>query len=107
MQVKRIVDADIYRDGGSYGFTFYADDGRCYEFFLQTRAFEEPRAEESHQPPTIYAESVNDGKPVRQLTWSEARSFVAPLRCDFERFLELVAVVMSEGKPEWWTARRS
>lgn len=100
MQVKRIVDADMYRDGGSYGFTFYADDGRCYEFFLATRAFEEPRSEQSHRPPAIYAESVNDAKLVQQLTWGEARVFVAPLSFAGSRFAELVAVVLREGRRE-------
>ena len=98
MNVERIWAADVYRDGGSYGFCFDSDDGHWYEFFLQTRAFEEPQPQESHYPPVIYLESVNDKKPVQQLTWEEAKAFIAPLRYEGQRFQELVAVVNREGK---------
>jgi len=98
MKVQKIWAADICRDGGSYGFCFDSDDGHWYEFFLRTRAFEQPQSEESHHPPVIYLESVNDRKPVQQLTWEEAKIFIAPLHFDEQRFDELVAIVMREGR---------
>ncbi len=103
MKVQKVWAADIYRDGGSYGFCFDSDDGHWYEFFLQTTAFEE--SSESHRTPVIYLEGVNDKKAVRELTWQEAKVFVAPLRCgdecDEKRFQELLDIVMREGrKPE-------
>jgi len=95
--VKRIWEADIYRDGGSYGFCFDSDDGRWYEFFLRTRAFD-PTAQTSHDPPAIYLEDANSGRLVRNLSWAEARAFVAELSYDNERFRELLAIVAAEGK---------
>lgn len=55
MRVEKIWDADIYRDGGSYGFCFDADDGHWYEFFLKTTAFEEGRTT-THHAPEIFLE---------------------------------------------------
>ena len=97
MNVKKILGADIYRDGGSYGFWFDSDDGHWYEFFLMTRRWE-PSALESHRPPVIYLEGVNSRKVVSQLSWDEAKSFVAPLCYENERFAELVHIVMTEGR---------
>lgn len=98
MKVQAIWAADVYRDGGSYGFCFDSDDGRWYEFFLQTRAFDQSPSPESHFPPVIYLESVNDKKPVQRLTWEEAKAFVAPLQYENQRFHEMVAIVIREGK---------
>jgi hypothetical protein len=97
VRVREIWDADIYRDGGSYGFCFDSDDGCWYEFFLKTKAFERPSSE-SHHPPVIYLEGCNSGKVVQSLSWQEARSFVAPLKYNNARFAELVEIVMNEGQ---------
>ena len=35
MKLTRLVFADIYRDGGSYGASFETDDGLTYNVFLQ------------------------------------------------------------------------
>lgn len=98
MKVAKIWAADVYRDGGSYGFCFDSDDGNWYELFLGTRAFEIPTPQESHFPPVIFLESVNDKKPVRHLSWEEAMDFVAPLRFSNERFKELVSIIERSGK---------
>jgi hypothetical protein len=37
MKVAKIHWADIYRDGGSYGVGFDAEDGGNYEFFMRTK----------------------------------------------------------------------
>jgi hypothetical protein len=97
LRVQDIWDADVYRDGGSYGFCFDSDDGRWYEFFLKTKAFEQPSSE-SHYPPVIYLEGCNSGQVTQSLTWQEAKSVVAPLRYDNARFAELVEIVMNEGR---------
>ena len=73
MKVQNIWGADMYRDGGPYGFLFSSDNGYRYEFFLQTRFLEQPRSQESHHPPVICLGSRNDDKPVQQLTWEEAK----------------------------------
>ena len=96
-KVVKIWGADIYRDGGSYGFCFDSDDGNWYEFFLQTRAFE-ASATESHRPPVIYLEDVNSKNAVGSLSWEEAQAFVAPLCYENKRFDELVRIVASAGK---------
>ncbi|WKB56016.1 hypothetical protein [Eleftheria terrae] len=101
MRVQKIWGADIYRDGGSYGFCFDSDDGQWYEFFLKTRAFE-PVSPESHQPPIIYRNGCNSGEVVLRLSWEEAQAFVAPLRYENRRFMELIDIVMTSGG----TARR-
>ena len=95
MQVERVWGADICRDGGSYSLCFDSNDGRWYELFLKTRAFE--GAGPSHDAPVIYLGSANDGRVVRSLTWQEAKSFVAPLSFDGPRFQELRLVIETEG----------
>lgn len=95
MNVKRIWVADICRDGGSYSLCFDSDDGRWYELFLKTRAFE--GGTPTHHPPVIYLEGVNGGQLVTSLTWHEARQFVAPLRYEGERFVELLQIIETEG----------
>ena len=95
MNVKKIWEADICRDGGSYGFSFDSDDGRRYEFFLLTRAFD--GVSTSHHPPVIYLEDVNSGQIVQRLTWQEAKQFVAPLKYDDARFAELLKIIETEG----------
>lgn len=97
MKVVEIGMADIYRDGGSYGMSFEADDGQVYEFFLETQAFE-PGAVESHRTPVLYLGDCNSGNIVVRMSWEEAEAFVAPLRFDDDRFRELVAIVMRHGR---------
>jgi len=93
-RVVKIWSADIYRDGGSYGFCFDSDDGNWYEFFLQTRAFE-VSATESHDPPVIYLKGVNSKQAIRTLSWEEAKTFVVPLHYESTRFAELVNIVVN------------
>jgi hypothetical protein len=97
MEVRKILYADIFRDGGSYGFGFEAADGRRYEFFLQTTAFSAERTT-THQAPVIYREDRNSGDIVQSLSWEEAKEFVAPLRYSDRRFDDLVKIVANEGK---------
>jgi hypothetical protein len=95
MRVQRVWGADICRDGGSYSLCFDSDDGRWYELFLKTRAFEQFGP--SHEPPVIYLGSADDGHAVQALTWQEAKAFIAPLSFEGARFAELRRVVDTEG----------
>lgn len=97
MKIKNILYAEIFRDGGSYGLGFEADDGNPYEFFLKTTAFSTER-ETTHESPVIYWEDCNSGRVVQSLSWKEAKEFVAALHYGGQRFDELVEVVMSEGR---------
>jgi hypothetical protein len=96
MKVIKVWDADIYRDGGSYGVCFDSDDGHWYELFLRTRAFE--GAAETHYAPVVYFEGCNSGVVVEQLTWSEAKEFVASLNYSSSRFSEFVKIISNEGR---------
>lgn len=95
MQVQRVWEADICRDGGSYSLCFDSSDGRWYELFLKTRAFEATGA--SHDAPLLYLGSVNDGLLVKALSWQEALSLIAPLSFEGNRFQELRRVIETEG----------
>ncbi|MCC7702903.1 hypothetical protein IGS59_11665 [Janthinobacterium sp. GW460P] len=97
MKVENILYADIFRDGGSYGFAFNADDGQQYEFFLQTTAFSAAQ-DTTHHAPVIYLDDSNTGHVVRSLSWDEAKKFVGPLNFSDRRFDELVSIVANEGK---------
>lgn len=97
MKAVRIHWADIYRDGGSYGFGFDADDGLQYEFFLKT-TFSGPPSAATHLPPVLHLTDCNDGDAIQQMSWEEAQAFVAPLEFDDPRFRELVAIVMRRGE---------
>lgn len=95
MQVQRVWGADICRDGGSYSLCFDSDDGRWYEFFLKTRAFEQSGP--SHEPPVIYLGSVNEGHAVQSMNWQEAKAFVAPLSFEGARFAEIRRIIETKG----------
>lgn len=97
MKVENILYADIFRDGGSYGFGFDADDGRQYEFFLATAAFSAAQ-DTTHHAPVIYRDHSDSGNIVRSLSWEEAKKFIGPLRYSDPRFDELVNIVANEGK---------
>lgn len=97
IKILKIWDADIYRDGGSYGFCFDADDGRWYEFFLKTAAFSEARTC-SHLAPVLYLEGCNSGCVVQTFSWVQAKEFVANLSYPHNRFDELIKIVAQEGK---------
>ncbi len=91
MKVVKIWRADTYRDGGSYGFRFDSDDGHWYEFFIQSKAFEDE--EDDYYPPVIYFEGCNSNNIVRKLSWSEAKTYITPLKFQNRRFTELVRIV--------------
>ncbi|AYM76651.1 hypothetical protein D9M09_13235 [Janthinobacterium agaricidamnosum] len=97
MRVVKIWDADIYRDGGSYGFCFDADDGHWYELFMQTTAFDDDKSA-THRPPVIYFEGCNSGHVVQNLSWDEAKVFIKHLSYNNHRFSELALIVANEGR---------
>ncbi|MEZ5429155.1 MAG: hypothetical protein R2747_23110 [Pyrinomonadaceae bacterium] len=98
MKVEKIWEADVYRDGGSYGFCFDSDDGNWYEFFIQTKAFEQSASDDDYYPPVIYLEGCNSKKVVKEFSWREAQKYVASLKYDNQRFRELVEIVNNNGK---------
>jgi hypothetical protein len=97
VNVQRIWEVDVCRDGGSYSLCFDADDGRWYELFLRVQLHRSRRS--THHPPVIYLEGVDGGKVVQVLTWVEARQFVASLNYDSPRFIELLKVIAVGSDP--------
>ncbi len=98
MKVERIFNADIYRDGGSYGFCFDSDDGHWYEFFIRIHYWSDPNEPRSYDPPVIYFEGCNKRQVAERMTWEEAKAFLEPLHFDDDRFQELVEIVRNEGR---------
>ena len=102
MKVITIKGADIYRDGGSYGFWFDSDDGNSYEFFIKSRRLEKD-PDTDYYTPVIYLKGCDGKSIVKSLSWLEAQEFIKPLSYDAARFRELVKVVNGNGKGLWNT----
>ena len=107
MRVVKMWRADIYRDGGSYGFSFDADDGQRYTFFVKVRWLRPPdfNSEQAirqagYMAPVIYRGSVNSREVVANLSWAEGKDFIASLIYDNKRFRELVEIVDKESQAE-------
>jgi len=96
MEVDKILYADVFRDGGSYGLGFEAQDGQRYELFIQTTAFSAAQ-DTTHRAPVIYWEDCNSGRIFQSLSWKEAKEFIEPLRYSDPRFDELVEIIANEG----------
>lgn len=97
MRIAKIGNADSYRDGGSYGFSFEADDGNWYEFFLQTTALSKEKTT-THLAPVLYRERHDGGTRVQTFTWAEAKEFTARLRYMNMRLNEILNIVDMEGQ---------
>ena len=88
-----IFGADICRDGGSYSLSFKANDGEWYEFFIQVKGLE---STEYHEP-KLYRRGVNDGDVVEEYTWQTAARFLSDIKCQEERFQEIIQLVGAGG----------
>ena len=96
MNVKEIFNADIYRDGGSYGFCFYSNNGSWYEFFIQRDLRGVSGVD--YFPPQIYLEGCNSKNVITQLSWTQGKEFIKPLKYDNDRFAELTEIVNNNGQ---------
>jgi len=96
MNVKDIFNADIYRDGGSYGFCFHSDNGSWYEFFIQ-RDLRRVSGND-YLPPKIYLEGCNSKNVISELSWEQGQEFIRQLNYNNDRFAELVAIVNANGR---------
>lgn len=95
IRIKEIFGADVYRDGGSYGFFFHAYNGSWYEFFIQ-RDLNGTTGTEYYEP-QLYLEGVNSKNVVYTFSWKEALKFVQDLEYENERFAELKRIVANGG----------
>jgi hypothetical protein len=95
IKVSKIIECDIYRDGGSYSLCFYSDDNQWYEFFIPIKWSDGTIA---YNTPILYFNSVNNHRVLRDFTWDEATEFLKPLSYDDHRFHELIEVVRLRGR---------
>ena len=102
MKVTQINSCDIYREGGSLGLSFIADDNEEYELFLKNRLFE-VSPETNFYPPVIYLERSNNGDIIKKLTWEQAKEFIAPLEYNLNnQFEDLVNIINNDGKNKFY-----
>lgn len=95
VRIKEIFGADVYRDGGSYGFFFHAYNGSRYEFFIQ-RDLDGATGNDYYEP-QMFLEGVNSNNVVFSFSWKEALKFVQDLEYENERFTELKRIVENGG----------
>lgn len=88
--------ADIYRDGGSYGFVFRSDDGKTYEFHLKV-VHQSPADCRRYFEPLVFLDNCNSGEVVEHPTWDEAKDFISKIKFKNERFNELSWIVQNRG----------
>ncbi|MGN6546988.1 MAG: hypothetical protein ACTHK7_18175 [Aureliella sp.] len=126
MRVQCVTEADIYRDGGSYGVQFRAEDGEEYQLWMEVNRYSD---DPTHLPPVIMGGSALD-QEIAALTWDEAvlmfgsceidptasriyqwmvkESATSTSKHDFEdfaatcreRFAEAKAIIKAHGRPD-------
>ncbi|BCL69916.1 hypothetical protein TUMSATVNIG1_18720 [Vibrio nigripulchritudo] len=92
-KITEIFSVDVCRDGGSYSLSFRDNDGEWYEFFVQVKGVE---SSEYHEP-KLYKNGVNSGVVVEEYTWKSASQFLSKIKCQEERFPEIVQLVGGSG----------
>ena len=88
--------ADIYRDGGSYGFGFYADDGNVYELHIRVVS-DSPDDCKRYYEPIIFRDNSNSEKIVSHLTWKEASKFMKDVKFENQRYQQLKRIINDGG----------
>ena len=88
--------ADIYRDGGSYGFVFKSDDGKTYELHLPV-VHQSPDDCKRYFEPLLFRDNCNSGKVIEHPTWDEAKKFISEVEFKDKRFNELKWIIENGG----------
>ena len=88
--------AYMYRDGGSYGFGFIANDGETYELHIKVVA-DSPFDCKRYFEPLIFRGSQNSNDVVAHPTWHETSKFLKNIDFENECFAELRQIVDSGG----------
>jgi len=89
MEVTKIFSVDVCRDGGSYSLSFESNDNEWYELFVQVKGI----GSNEYREPAIYKRGVNDGELIQVLTWESAHTFLASLKYESSRLIELKRLV--------------
>ncbi|HED35098.1 MAG TPA: hypothetical protein ENJ08_12945 [Gammaproteobacteria bacterium] len=90
------IFADVYRDGGSYGFGFGANDGKIYELHLRV-VLDSPADCKRYYEPIIFKESCNSKEVIAHPTWKEAEQLIEKIKYDNTRFKELKWIIKNGG----------
>ncbi|MCA9041541.1 MAG: hypothetical protein KDA65_14405 [Planctomycetaceae bacterium] len=102
MSGKKLHCCDIYRDGGSYGFSFVDEVGN--EFELVTEVIHPKDGSwppHQFEQPVLYAENWSHGERLRSLTWEEAIDLVNDVEVDFEVVDKLIVHPLLNSKEEF------
>ncbi|OUS27652.1 hypothetical protein A9Q99_14535 [Gammaproteobacteria bacterium 45_16_T64] len=101
---RKPLMADVYRDGGSYGFVYKADKGKIYELHLPV-VRESPCDCKRYYEPLVFQDNCNSGNVVEHPTWEEAKDFVSRIKFDDDRFSELKWIIENGGCTEKYLTR--
>jgi len=88
--------ADVYRDGGSYGFGFGANDGKIYELHIEI-VLDSPADCRRYYEPLIFRDNCNSNDVVDHPTWKEASELIKNVKFNNERFDELKWIIDNGG----------
>ncbi len=88
--------ADIYRDGGSYGFGFGANDGKIYELHIKI-VVDSPADCRRYYEPLLFRENCNSKDVAAHPTWHEASALIRDVKFKNERFQELKWIIDNGG----------
>ena len=95
MKIVKINGADIYVDGGSYGFWFDCEDGNEYELFIKRDLSKDSKND--YYPPVIYRNGYNRNSVVKKLGWTEAQDYLSNVNYTNIHFKTLVEIVKNDG----------
>jgi hypothetical protein len=96
MKIVKINGADIYIDGGSYGFWFDCEDGNKYEFFIKRDLSE--GSKNDYLPPVICQNRYTRNSVVKEFEWLEAQDYLSKINYEDTHFEALVEIVKNNGK---------
>ena len=89
--------ADIYRDGGSYGFWFGANDGKIYELHIKVVIDSPADCKRYYEPLILRNNCHSEDVVVSQPTWKEASDLIKHVNFKNERFKELKWIIDNGG----------
>ncbi|MEZ6046268.1 MAG: hypothetical protein R3C11_12005 [Planctomycetaceae bacterium] len=82
MKIKYFESCFMYRGGGSLSLSFTGEDNSSYEFHLPIDHYDWENHERTYKPPVLYADHVNSGNIVSELSWQDGLDLIKPFRLD-------------------------
>ncbi len=96
MKIVKINGADIYIDGGSYGFWFDCEDGKEYEFFIKRDLSK--NSESDYHLPIICQNRYTKNSVIKELEWLEAGNYLSKINYEDKHFEILMEIVKNYEK---------